>query len=153
MKRSFVVELITIRVMKRPMQSIRLLLPLFASAVLLSACKNEQDRAVDAAARSVANAQVLGPGDMEIMSTDQSVGLQVMGDSVRVFMPNSVISVPATHIQNIKYENNRLRFDIDGFGMKIFDVGDGTEGVVFNQLDALAFVAAVVQRQADMEQR
>ncbi|BAH40865.1 hypothetical protein GAU_3823 [Gemmatimonas aurantiaca T-27] len=87
------------------------------------------------------------------MSMDGTVGLEVVGDSVHVFLPNSVVSVPATHIQNVKYADSRLRFDIDGIGMKIFEVGDGREGAVFTQLDALRFVGAIVQKQAEMAER
>lgn len=84
---------------------------------------------------------------------DSTVALEVIGDSVHVFLPNSVIHVPATHIQNVKYADNRLRFDIDGIGVKMFEVGDGREGAIFNQTDALRFVTIVLRRQMEMERR
>jgi hypothetical protein len=53
----------------------------------------------------------------------------------------------------VKYTDNRLRFDIKGIGMKVFEVGDGTDGAVFTQGDALKFVATVISRQNAMENR
>ena len=61
--------------------------------------------------------------------------------------------MPVTHIENVKYADNRLRFDIKGFGLKVFEVGDGTEGAVFNQMDALQFVQTVVSRQNALEKQ
>lgn len=124
-----------------------------AAAALSSACKDEQTRIADAAAKTISTARILGPDDLQIMSVDRSVGLEVVGDSVHVYMPNSVINVPATHIQNVKYADNRLRFDIEGIGVKVFDVGDGTEGAVFRPDDALQFVAAVLRKQVELEKR
>ncbi len=118
--------------------------------LLATACKDEQSRAAEVAAKRAASARLLGPDDVQIMSMDGTVGLEVVGDSVHVFLPNSVVHVPATHIQNVKYADSRLRFDIDGIGVKIFEVGDGREGAVFTQLDALRFVGAIVKRQAEM---
>jgi len=97
--------------------------------------------------------RVLGPNDLQILSLDRTTGLEVIRDSVHVFLANSTISVPATHIENVRYADNRLRFDIRGLGTKIFEVGDGTEGAVFRQADALQFVAFVVQRQNEIESR
>ena len=123
-------------------------------ALLLTvACKDEQTRAAEAAAKTVAAARLLGPNDLQIISMDGTVGLEVVGDSVHVYLPNSVMSVPATHIQNVKYADSRLRFDIDGIGMRIFEVGDGSEGAAFTQADALLFVGAVAQKQAEMGAR
>lgn len=121
--------------------------------LLTAACKDEQTRAAEAAAKSVASARILGPEDVQMMSMDGTVGLEVVGDSVHVYLPNSVVSVPATHIQNVKYADERLRFDIDGIGVKIFEVGDGREGAVFTQVDALRFVGAIVKKQAEMASR
>ena len=127
------------------------LLPL--ALLLLTACKDEQTRLAEVAAKSVASTRILGPEDVQILSMDRTVGLEVIGDSAHVYLANSVINVPATHIQNVKYADNRLRFDIDGIGMKVFEVGDGREGAVFNQTDALRFVTAVLRRQMEMETR
>lgn len=121
--------------------------------LLTAACKDEQTRAAEAAAKSVASARILGPEDVQMMSMDGTVGLEIVGDSVHVYLPNSVVSVPATHIQNVKYADERLRFDIDGIGVKIFEVGDGREGAVFTQVDALRFVGAIVKKQAEMASR
>lgn len=124
---------------------------LLCAALFASGCKDEGARIADAAARSVASTRILGPEDLQILSVDRSVGLEVIGDSVHVFMPNSIIAVPATHIQNVKYADNRLRFDIDGVGVRVFEVGDGTEGAIFRPDDALMFVTTVLKRQMAME--
>ncbi len=121
--------------------------------LVITACKDEQTKVAEAAAKSIASAKLLGPEDLQILSMDSTVALEVIGDSVHVFLPNSVIHVPATHIQNVKYADNRLRFDIDGIGVKMFEVGDGREGAIFNQTDALRFVTIVLRRQMEMERR
>jgi hypothetical protein len=126
---------------------------LTCSLAVLTACQNEQDKVVKAAAEMAARTRVLGPNDLQILSLDRTTALEVIGDSVHVFLANSTISVPATHIENVRYADNRLRFDIKGLGTKIFEVGDGTEGAVFRQADALQFVAVVVQRQNEIETR
>jgi hypothetical protein len=58
-----------------------------------------------------------------------------------------------TYIENVKFADNRLRFDIKGFGMKVFEVGDGTEGARFSTEDAIAFVQTVVSRQNALEKQ
>jgi hypothetical protein len=120
---------------------------------LIAACQNDQDKVVKAAADMAARTRVLGPNDLQVLSLDRTTALEVIGDSVHVFLSNSTISVPATYIENVRYADNRLRFDIKGLGTKIFEVGDGTEGAVFRQADALQFVAFVLQRQNELEQR
>lgn len=135
------------------MRSSSLATGLFLTLLLGMGCKDDQTRVAEAAARRIKSATLLGPGDVQMVSMDGTIGLEVIGDSVHVFMPNSVIRVPATRIQNVKFADNRLRFDVDGIGVRVFDVGDGTEGAVFNQADALQFVTAVVSRQAEMESR
>ncbi|MCE2901558.1 MAG: hypothetical protein ACK6DP_14395 [Gemmatimonas sp.] len=126
---------------------------LVCAVSLLSACEDDQAKVVKAAAEMASRTRVLGPNDLQILSLDRTTGLEVIGDSVHVFLANSTISVPATHIENVRYADNRLRFDIRGLGTKIFEVGDGTEGAVFRQADALQFVAFVVQRQNEIESR
>ena len=37
--------------------------------------------------------------------------------------------------------------------MKMFEVGDGREGAVFTQADAVRFVAVIVDRQSQIEAR
>ena len=124
------------------------------AALLLSGCQQDAESKTAVAAAKVAqNTRTLAPGDLQILSLDRTTGLEVIGDSVHVFLANSTISVPATHIENVRYADNRLRFDIRGLGTKIFEVGDGTEGAVFRQADALQFVAFVVQRQNEIESR
>ncbi|MBL0890648.1 MAG: hypothetical protein K2Y26_16890 [Gemmatimonadaceae bacterium] len=117
----------------------------------LSACKDEQTKVAEAAARIAQRTQVLAPDDVQIVSTDGRTALEIIGDSVHVFHENSTIRVPATHIENVRYADGRLRFDIKGIGMKMFEVGDGTEGATFRQADALQFVAVVLDRQNQIE--
>lgn len=100
----------------------------------------------------VAEAQTLGPEDIQLLSSDKSFALELIGDSVHVYMPGSRVSVPSTHIENMKYADGRLRFDVRGLGVRIFDVGDGTEqGAAISQAEALAFIANVTRNQAKQE--
>jgi hypothetical protein len=101
----------------------------------------------------VAGAQTLGPEDMQFVSSDKSFALELIGDSVHVFMPGSRVSVPSTYIENLKYSDGRLRFDIRGLGVRIFEVGDGSEqGAALSQQEALLFMAGVTRNQAKQEQ-
>lgn len=132
----------------------------FASAaVVLLACGQEgqskasEAKVAEAAAKIARSTRTLGPGDLQMMSLDRTVAIEVAGDSAHIFMANSTISVPVTYIENVKFADNRLRFDIKGFGMKVFEVGDGTEGAVFSTVDALAFVQTVVSRQNALEKQ
>ena len=100
----------------------------------------------------VAQAQTLGPEDIQLVSSDKSFALELIGDSVHVYMPGSRVSVPSTYIENMKYGDGRLRFDIRGLGVRIFDVGDGTEqGAALGQQEALLFIAGVTRNQAKQE--
>ena len=100
----------------------------------------------------VAQAQTLGPEDMQLVSSDNSFALELIGDSVHVYMPGSRVSVPSTYIENMKYADGRLRFDIRGLGVRIFEVGDGTEqGAALSQQEALLFMAGVTRNQAKQE--
>lgn len=100
----------------------------------------------------VAGAQTLGPEDIQLISTDKSFALELIGDSVHVYMPGSRVSVPSTYIENLKYSDGRLRFDIRGLGVRIFEVGDGTEqGAALSQQEALLFIAGVTRNQAKQE--
>lgn len=118
-----------------------------------AACEDDQTRIARAAAKQAANTPVLGPNDLQITSADRTVILEVIGDSVHVVMANSSIGVPATYIENVRYADGRLRFDVKGFGMRVFDVGDGKDGAIFSSQDALAFVATVLDRQNAIEAR
>jgi hypothetical protein len=100
----------------------------------------------------VAQPQTLGPEDMQLVSSDKSFALELIGDSVHVYMPGSRVSVPSTYIENMKYADGRLRFDIRGLGVRIFDVGDGTEqGAAISQREALVFISGVTRNQAKQE--
>jgi hypothetical protein len=129
------------------------------TVLLLTACgqdsraSTDEARVAEAAAKIARATRTLGPGDLQMVSLDRTVAIEVVGDSAHVFMANSQISVPVTYIENVKYADNRLRFDIRGIGMRMFEVGDGTEGAVFTQMDALMFVQTVLSRQNRMEQQ
>lgn len=100
-------------------------------------------------AAPVAKSQTLGPEDMQLVATDKSFALELIGDSVHVYMPGSRVSVPSTYIENMKYADGRLRFDIHGLGVRIFEVGDGTEqGAAISQQEALLFIGGVTRNQA-----
>jgi hypothetical protein len=100
----------------------------------------------------VAQAQSLGPEDVQLVSSDKSFALELIGDSVHVYMPGSRVSVPSPYIENMKYVDGRLRFDIRGLGVRIFEVGDGTEqGAAISQAEALMFIANVTRNQAKQE--
>jgi hypothetical protein len=124
-----------------------------AAALLITACDSEQDRVARAAAARVATTKVLAPDDLQITSGDNAVILEVIGDSVFVVTANSTIGAPATQVENLKYEGGRLRFDLTGFGLQIFEVGDGTNGAVFSPEEALAFVSTVLERQNTIERK
>lgn len=127
---------------------------LFCCASLsLLACKDEQTKVAEAAAALVRETRVIGPNDLQLVSLDRTLALEIVGDSVHVSTANSTISVPATYIENVKYSGGRLRFDIKGIGMKMFEVGDGREGAVFTQADALRFVSVMLDRQSKIEAR
>jgi hypothetical protein len=126
---------------------------LLLALVATTACEDDQTRIARAAAKQAAATPVLGPDDLQITSADRTVILEVIGDSVHVIMTNSSIGVPATYIENVRYADGRLRFDIKGFGMRVFDVGDGADGAIFSSQEALAFVATVLQRQNDIDAR
>lgn len=103
-------------------------------------------------AAPVAKSQTLGPEDMQLVSADKSFALELIGDSVHVYMPGSRVSVPSTYIENMKYSEGRLRFDIRGLGVRIFEVGDGTEqGAAISQQEALLFMSGVTRNQAKQE--
>lgn len=103
-------------------------------------------------AAKLAPAQTLGPEDMQLVSSDKSFALELIGDSVHVYMPGSRVSVPSPYIENMKYADGRLRFDIRGLGVRIFEVGDGTEqGAAISQREALMFMSGVTQNQAKQE--
>jgi hypothetical protein len=122
------------------------------ATLLLAGCANDTENKVAEAAAKVARAtRTLGPDDVQMVSLDRTVAIEVVADSVHVFMANSSISVPVTYVENVKYADGRLRFDIKGFGMKMFEVGDGRDGAVFTQADALQFVSSVVSRQNRLE--
>ncbi|AMW06302.1 fimbrillin family protein [Gemmatimonas phototrophica] len=122
------------------------------ATLLLAGCAQDAESKVAEAAAKVARAtRTLGPDDVQMVSLDRTVAIEVVSDSVHVFMANSTISVPVTYVENVKYAEGRLRFDIKGFGMKMFEVGDGRDGAVFTQVDALQFVQAVVSRQNRLE--
>jgi hypothetical protein len=124
---------------------------LLMASLAMAACKDEQSKVAEAAARMVQNVQPLAPDDVQIVSLDGRTALEIIGDSVHIYHENSTIHVPATHIENVKYADGRLRFDVKGIGVKMFEVGDGTEGAVFTSADALEFVAVVLERQNKLE--
>lgn len=129
-----------------------LLLPVTA-VMLLTACESEQDKVARAAAARAATVRLLGPNDLQIVSGDKSLILEIVGDSVHVVTRGSSIDVPATYIENVKYSDGRLRFDVKGVGLQIFDVGDGQGGAAFSPQDALLFVGTVLDRQNALERK
>lgn len=138
----------------RPFGMPRRLVACAGAALLLlgsGGCGTSQDRVAEAAANRVAKMRLIGPNDLQITSTDRTVALEVLGDSVFVYMDNSLIAVPATDVENVRYASGRLSFDIRGIGLKMFDVGDGTNGAAFQPTDAIRFVALVLDRQNQLE--
>ncbi|MDQ8168233.1 MAG: hypothetical protein P3B76_13240 [Gemmatimonadota bacterium] len=115
----------------------------FTALAALAACEK---------AAPVAQPQQLGPEDVQVMSQDREFALELIGDSVHVYMPGSRVSVPSTSIENLRYADGRLRFDIKGLGVRIFDVGDGSEqGAAISQVEALMFIANVTRNQAKLQ--
>ncbi len=134
------------------MLRIRLLVGTVA-LLLVAACRDEQSKVSEAAAKVANAAQLLGPNDLQVRSTDRTVALEIIGDSVHVFMTNSRVSVPATYLENVRYADGRLRFDIRGIGLRMFAIGEGHEGAQFRPDEALQFVTTLVGRQAEIEAR
>jgi|APMI01.1.fsa_nt_gi hypothetical protein len=130
---------------------IRPLLLAASAAVLLTACETPQDQAVRAAAKQVAATRLLGPDDLQLVSPDGSIAIEVIGDTVHMMTPNAKVTVPATKLENVKYANGQLTFDIAGVGAQMFDVGNGAKGVAFTSEEALAFVATILDRQNHLE--
>jgi hypothetical protein len=127
---------------------------LAATAVLLlTACDNDQDKVARAAAAQASKVRLLGQNDLQIMSGDKSLILEIIGDSVHVVTRTSTIDVPATHIENVKYSDGRLRFDVRGLGLQIFEVANGQQGAAFSPQEALAFVGTVLDRQNALERK
>jgi hypothetical protein len=123
------------------------------AALLLTACENEQDKVARAAAAQASKVRLLGPNDLQIVSGDRSLIIEIIGDSVHVVRRNSTIDVPATAIENVKYADGRLRFDVKGLGLQVFEVANGQSGAAFSSQDALMFVATVLDRQNALERR
>lgn len=126
---------------------------LTAAALILgtTACRSSEDRVAEAAAAKASRAKLIGPNDLQITSTDRTIALEVIGDSVYVYLDNGLIAVPATDIENVRYADGRLRFDIRGIGLQVFDVDNGTEGAAFQVTDAVRFVTTVLDRQNQLE--
>lgn len=122
-----------------------------SAALFLTACESPQDQAVRAAAQQAAKTRLLGPDDVQLVSPDGSIAIEVIGDTVHMLTPNSRVSVPATKLQNVKYANGQLSFDIEGVGAQMFDVGNGASGIAFRPDEALAFVATILDRQNHIE--
>lgn len=126
-----------------------------AALCVAGACakSDPQDAAVQAAAKSAAQVKLLGPNDLQMVSADGTIAIEVIGDSVFMMTPNSKVSVPATYLENVKYENERLSFSVKGVGAQMFDVGNGATGALFRPDEVLAFVAVVLDRQNSLEKK
>lgn len=132
----------------------RVLLLAACAAVLLSACdRNPQDQIARAAAKQAASTRLLGPNDLQMVSGDGAIAIEVIGDTVHMVTPNSKVSVPATSLENVKYANGQLSFDIKGVGAQLFNVGNGATGAVFTPDEVLAFVSIVLDRQNSLEKK
>lgn len=129
-------------------------LVLLAAVWWVAACEsNPQDGVARAAAKQAADTRLLGPDDLQLVSGDGTIAIEVIGDTVHLMTPNSKVSVPATYLENVKYAEGRLRFDVKGLGAQIFDVGNGATGAAFEPVEALAFVAVVLDRQNKLEKQ
>ena len=132
-------------------------LRLFALAALCAAAgcatSDPQDAAVQAAAKQAAQTRLLGPNDLQMVSADGTIAIEVIGDTVHMMTPNSKVSVPATYLENVKFADGRLSFAVKGVGAQMFDVGNGATGAVFRPDEVLAFVAVVVDRQNAIDKK
>ena len=126
-----------------------------ATLCALAACakSDPQDAAVQAAARQAAQTRLLGPNDLQMVSADGTIAIEVIGDTVHMMTPNSKVSVPATYLEDVKFANERLSFSVKGVGAQMFDVGNGATGAVFQPDEVLAFVAVVLDRQNALEKK
>ncbi|MBY0491738.1 MAG: hypothetical protein K2R93_18005 [Gemmatimonadaceae bacterium] len=130
---------------------------LIAAAALCAAVgcakSDPQDAAVQAAAKQVAQTRLLGPDDLQMVSADGTIAIEVIGDTVHMMTPNSKVSVPATYLENVKFADGRLSFAVKGVGAQMFDVGNGATGAVFRPDEVLAFVSVVLDRQNSLEKK
>jgi len=108
---------------------------------------------VQAAAKQAAQTRLLGPNDLQMVSADGTIAIEVIGDTVHMMTPNSKVSVPATYLENVKFADGRLSFAVKGVGAQMFDVGNGATGAVFRPDEVLAFVAVVVDRQNAIDKK
>lgn len=131
----------------------RLLAVTALCAAVACAKSDPQDAAVQAAAKSAAQTKLLGPNDLQMVSADGTIAIEVIGDTVYMMTPNSKVSVPATYLENVKFEKERLSFSVRGVGAQMFDVGNGATGAVFRPDEVLAFVAVVLDRQNALEKK
>lgn len=58
-----------------------------------------------------------------------------------------VIRVPVNDVQNLRYENGKLRFDVRGGGVKVNTTGTNGGNAEFSEADARRFIEAVERRQ------
>ncbi|MES2523864.1 MAG: hypothetical protein V4617_14250 [Gemmatimonadota bacterium] len=57
------------------------------------------------------------------------------------------VRVPVESIENLRFQNGQIRFDVKGAKVKVFDDKNAGSEAVFAPGDALRFIAAVEQRQ------
>lgn len=60
-----------------------------------------------------------------------------------------VIRVPVEDVQNLRYENGKLRFDVKGGGVKMNTTDKNGGNAEFNEDDARRFIEAVERRQRE----
>ena len=182
------------------------LLPLATTVLLgsaLAACSvgGDDGTRVSFSPTDTARALALGEGDVAVTSTDNTVVLALIGDTVRMQLSDSlrrsvaadvdssitnetgalggmiartvgktvagamgfVVRIPVQEVENVRYEDGRIRFDShgdvkfsmgDGNERPRGDVGGGSEkgnGARFSEEDGRRFVEAVKQRQAERQ--
>ncbi len=108
---------------------------------------------MQAAAKQAAQTRLLGPNDLQMVSADGTIAIEVIGDTVHMMTPNSKVSVPASYLENVKFADGRLSFSVKGVGAQMFDVGNGATGAVFRPDEVLAFVSVVLDRQNSLEKK
>lgn len=128
-------------------------------------------------------AMALGPDDVRIVSTDNSIVLAVIGDSVRMQLTDSLrgaikqgidtaggnsrlastilksvgnvvhnalgfaVRAHVTAVEDLRYEDGRIRFKINGDNVKIGDENSNGTNARFSEQDAQRFIETVEKRQ------
>jgi hypothetical protein len=131
------------------------------SATLLAAvaCGNDSRQNVNVAVGSTPSKErPLGAGDVRITSTDSSMRDKgAISDAIAKSVSSVVnsamgfmIAIPASDVENLRYADGHLRFDVKGGKANVDMDGDSRNKATFTAEDARRFIDAVHARQGPL---